>query len=88
MTNSISCAQVKVASLILPSKFVIFCQEYFAALLHSVFKRSVVDAERASKRSCSGAVFVFVILIISYMNTMMFLLVCCITDRDGFVYDC
>ena len=41
MTNGITCAQVKITNLILASKFVIFCQEYFVVLGLSVTKRSV-----------------------------------------------
>ena len=50
MTNDVTCAQVKIATLILASKFVIFCREYFKVLLHSVSKPSVVEAEDSEQK--------------------------------------
>jgi len=39
LNDEITSAQVKIANLILDSKFVIFCQEYFSVLEHSASKR-------------------------------------------------
>jgi hypothetical protein len=79
MTNGISSLQhVKKPALILAGKFVIFCQEYFAVLVHTVVKGRTLylTLKRANRRSFSAAVLFIVILVISDMEFLDKLLYC------------